>query len=343
MENKEEKRIYTYEELEEFCKKNNRLPKSDRGEYGLYNFLTKHKEEFKFKELYEKYSKKIIHTFEELEKFCIEHNRLPQQKLNKEESNLCQFLNKHKEEPRFKKLYKKYGKRVYHTYEELKEFCIKHNRFPKGNEPLYNFYERNKEELKFKELYEKYSKRIIHTFEELEEFCIKHDRFPKQGESSGVLYKFYIKHKEEPRFKELYEKYGKIRNKHTFEELEEFCIKHNRLPIRNDSSKLYQFLLRNKNNPKFKDLIKRYKKHIPTFEELEEFCKKHNRLPSKYLNNKEEGSLNYFLIKHKEEPRFKELYEKYGKILYCRKHTFEELEKFGIKHNRLPNQQSKEE
>ena len=28
MKNKEEKRIYTYEELEEFCKKNNRLPQN---------------------------------------------------------------------------------------------------------------------------------------------------------------------------------------------------------------------------------------------------------------------------------------------------------------------------
>ena len=324
MKNKEEKRnkskIYTYEELEEFCKKNNRLPqKKYREESSLYRFFWKYKNEPRFKELWENYSK--IHKkyiYEDLEEFCKKNNRLPQNK-NKGETGLYQFLRIHKNEPRFKKLIEKYGKlhRLYHfnTFEELEEFCIKHNRLPKYSEKgLYQFLRIHKDEPRFKKLIEKYGKSDKkYTYEELEEFCIKHNRLPSsEYKEEGGLYRFFRKHKNEPRFKELYKKYNKI-HYYTYEELEEFCKKNNRLPSQyrgETETGLYQFFRKHKNEPRFKELWEKYDRfNHYTYEELEEFCIKHNRLPKP--SNKKEIGLYNFLYVHKNEPKFKELIEKY--------------------------------
>ena len=320
MENKEEKRIYTFEELEEFCKKHNRFPSNKRGESGLYYFLKKHKDEPRFKELYEKYRKRLqhAHTYEELEEFCTKHNRHPSAKKN-DEVSLYNFLYHHKDEPRFKELYEKH-RRIYnnysYTYEELEEFCKEHNRLPnikQRESGLYHFLKKHKDEPRFKKLYRKYGKKTYdYTYEELEEFCIRHNRFPSNKRGESGLYRFYLKHRDKPKFKKLYEKYRKRvqRYDYTYEELEEFCIRHNRLPTSSKKKgevSLYKFLMKHKNEPRFKELYEKYNRvHHYTYEELEEFCIKHNRLP-----NFSETSLYNFLYHHKDEPKFKDLIEKY--------------------------------
>jgi hypothetical protein len=114
-------KIYTFEELEEFCMKNNRLPTTKKGECGLYHLLFKHKDEPEFKELYEKYSRKYHHTFEELEEFCMKNNRLPRKK---GECGLHKFLHKHKDESKFKELYEKYRRFSKKIEKEMKNVII---------------------------------------------------------------------------------------------------------------------------------------------------------------------------------------------------------------------------
>ncbi len=304
-----------FEELEKFCEENNRMPDGSGGhgkrEAVLYDYFRHHKNEPEFKELYEKYKRKQKHSIEELREFCEKNNRLPNPYI-KGEPGLYTFYSDHRNEPEFKELYEKYRKIIRYSIEELREFCEKNNRLPnqsKDERGLYDYFYRRKNKPEFKELYEKYGGKERNSIKSLREFCEKNNRFPCSSiKNEVVLYMFYSRHRNEPEFKELYEKYNRT-IRYSIEELREFCEKNNRLPNQYGEERgLYDYLRRHKNEPNFVELIKQYgkiKQDSYTIDDLRLYCKKHSRFPQR------DTELYKLYQDHKNEPNFVEIYKEY--------------------------------
>ena len=336
-------KAYTFDDLRKFCEENNRMPRSEiRGVEGsLYAFYLRHKEEPEFIELYEKYKYVRFHyVISDLRKFCEENNRMPHSQ-NEGESGLYNFYLKHKTEPEFVELKKKYSiKKPYSTLDELRKFCKENERMPscsrKEEVNLYEFYLRHKNEPEFKELREKCGRRS-HTLDELRKFCEENNRMPSYSKNSeGGLYQFFLKHKNEPEFIKLYDKYRYSTKFHTIEDLRKFCEENGRFPSgsKKEEGGLYQFFLKHKNEPEFKELREKYGRKSHTIYSLRKFCEDNGRLPSNY--KKGEKGLFDFYRRHKNEPEFKELREKYSKKPFLN----EKIQDFFNKYGRLPRESS---
>lgn len=159
-------------------------------------------------------------NYEELKRFCEENNRFPNGNRSKEERRLYQFyyVNSHIE--RFKLLHDMYVKKCHeYSLEELKEFCKKNKRMPTAltnryEKALYAFYVRHKDEKEFKDLHNKYTKIYkAFTIDDLKKFCEENNRLPRTGytaesKNEKLLYGFLQRHKNEPEFKQLRQRYG---------------------------------------------------------------------------------------------------------------------------------------
>ena len=158
-ENKENMKTKTFEEktfeekleeLKRFCEENNRLPnrkvesENDLCNFYFYKMRSKNPEIMKLRE---KYSRRLPYTIEDLRKFCEENKRMPASDKNGE-IGLYLYYKKHKTEPEFMELRKKYGFiPAQHSLSELRKFCEENGRMPSGRKSectLYKFYIRHK-------------------------------------------------------------------------------------------------------------------------------------------------------------------------------------------------------
>ena len=354
------------EELRKFCEENKELPRSDTRLYqSLMHF--KRKGDIRSVELYKKYKKvPTIHTlnFSDVVKFCETHHRLPNSSgANKVERALERIYLKNKEMPEAINLLKKFGrtKGKYLNISDFVEFCKTNNRLPKnmaGECGLFSFWMNNRDNTEIQDIERRFGKRqlIIVPFETLEEFCRKTGRLPiSTKEDEKKLYKSYLhgRNRGDSRYIKLGEIYpnNKIGRCHTYEEAEKFCREYNRLPIgnkNNEEKSLYSYMSYHKEEERFSELFKKYKRKdvVParSFEELEKFCKKHNRRPSGEIRE-EKGMYAFFLRGCKRgDPKFLKIKEEYpGKIKEKPNYTFEDLGKFCKENNRMPQLEVPEE
>ena len=283
-------KLFTKEDLVNFCNKYGRLPNNagPTEERRLYQFFKYHRGEPDFEELRNKFKKKSTsnESFISISNFCEKHGRMPYySERRKEERNLYMIWYNHRNEPEYIKLKEKYDQSV---ESQVISFCERYGRLPKFSDKdpyedkLRNFWNRsmknNPDFLEFNEKYyhpktkinikknmdvEKKIETETYTFEELEEFCIKNNRLPTAKKGESGLYHLLFKHRNESKFKELYEKYTR-KYRHTFEELEEFCIKNNRLPSKKKECCLYKFLHKHKDESGFKELYEKYSNIKPS-------------------------------------------------------------------------------
>ena len=174
------------------------------------------------------------------------------------------------------------------------------------------------------------------TFEEklveLEKFCEENNRMPIQKRrEEKPLYKLYLKHKDEPEFVELKEKYCKVRT-HSISELRKFCEENGRMPRCNKANEggLCNFYLRHKDESEFVELKEKYSRtKVYTIDDLRKFCEETGQMPGK---DKRQGLYDFYL-RHKEEPEFIELKKKYSRALI---YTIDDLCKFCEENGRMP-------
>lgn len=160
-------------------------------------------------------------SYFELEEFCKKNKRMPFANRSKEESRLYHIYYRDRDKPKFKELHDKYSsKQKRYSYSELLEFCKKNKRMPIANKncyerALYAFFVKHNTEEKFIDLHDKYSKkRKSFTIEDLEKFCEEHNQLPRghytaESDNERLLFGFYSRHRHEPEFIKLREKYGR--------------------------------------------------------------------------------------------------------------------------------------
>ena len=225
-------------------------------------------------------------------------------------------------------------------YEELlaivTEFCEKNGRAPSRNEydvhlVWANLVSHHKDKPGFKALYEKYSKSKRMTFEnrvaQLKAFVEKNDRLPimKDGDDEWNNLQQLRRINKEKNYAELtaiFDKYNLVR---TDEQLKQVIIdffnEHGRLPRKSLSNKeaaLYKtFMLRKSihDDPEISRLLDTRKKQRGTEERILamiDFTSKHGRRPNTKNENKMYALWTRMLARDMNDPRVKEMAEKYG-------------------------------
>lgn len=210
--------------------------------------------------------------FEELEKFCKENDRLPK---------------------------KKYGK---YTVDDYCGFCKEHNRLPQpksGENGLYSFGLKHKEDPKIKEMYDKYQRKYYYTVDDYCRFCEENQRLPRSNKNMKMeikLYKFGLKHKQNPKIKEAYEKYGK---KYLIADYCGFCEENQRLPNskHKEEKRLHRFGWEHKDDPKIKEMYEKYCKKYSVSQEIQKFYDQYGRFPKDSSPVEEEKVLGEKLVK----------------------------------------------
>jgi hypothetical protein len=219
-----------------------------------------------------------LFTKENLKKFCKEHNRLPTNVgPTVEERRLYQFFKYHRGEPDIEELRDKFKQRNTpdESFLSILDFCEKHGRMPyyskrrKEEMNLYMIWYNHRKEPKYIELKNKYGSSVE---SQVVSFCEEYGRLPKFSDKDlyeNRLRNYWNKNmKNNPEFLEFNKKYyhptgtgGKIEIKiYTFEELEEFCMKNNRLPRKKGECGLHKFLHKHKDESKFKELYEKYRR-----------------------------------------------------------------------------------
>ena len=216
------------------------------------------------------------------------------------------------------------------------EFCEKNGRAPSRNEydvhrVWANLVSLHKDKPEFKALYEKYSKSKRITFEnrvaQLKAFVEKNDRLPLRKDGNDEWNNLQQlrridKVKNDAELSAIFDKYNQARTDERLKQIIiDFFNEHGRLPRRslsNEEAALYKtFMLRKSihDDPEIARLLGTRKKQLGAEERILamiDFTSKHGRRPNRKNENKMYELWKRMLARDMNDPRVKEMAEKYG-------------------------------
>lgn len=320
------------QELEEYFKKNGRLPTNSRDDnMTLYKFFNWYRSDERLKPIIEKVKAQKEEGFradlQELREYCKVNGKLPK------EGKLKNFINRYKKSnPEVSEIVETYKKDYFINLEErlleLQEFCNRTGRLPRstsedrGEVRMAGFVGQYREkDSRVKEIVETYRKHICtpRSFEEklkdLRKYCELNKDCPIIKDRK--LYSFVLSNKCEPKVIKIIKEFNREEifetiDKKKLEDFAKFIKEYNELPKYKTNPKLCRFFNLYKFHPEVIKLTVNlrinlnYDKFmgeevtVDSFEEvldeLVAFCYKWNRLPK--IAIKEEGRLSRFIYKH---------------------------------------------
>ena len=221
------------ERAKAFCDSHKRVPgrKDDRKEYLNWVALLKdYKDRDEVQSLIEQYSRFADYEkrIKMLTAFCEKNGRVPGMKDDKKERrNWINIMRLYSDNPEVKQLTARYGNMPL-SFEELLEpvvlFCRKNDRLPRRNDhrDIWNKWtvlcRKHKDRKELNELKEQYGTRgnVDRRIRIVADFCAKEGRLPREYDDRVIWNGWVIlkkRHKDHPEVIEIYEKYGKPKNK----------------------------------------------------------------------------------------------------------------------------------
>lgn len=266
--------------VREFCETHDRKPMPEDGRiFRLWEALSAYAKDPRVVAIRKQYATKKMSPEEKIlamQEYTAKHGDRPSYKDHKNYQIWNTMLRLCKDDPRVKEMRKKYAKNI--TLEDklivVNDYIAEHGRCPtKSSDNLYQIWGKlireNIDDPRVKALYDQYGiKRIPHDekVRMLQEFTAEHGRCPKPAEGEPYrLWKKLIEYrKDDPRVREMYNKYGGRLGKSMEEKIaimQQYTSEHGRRPWTKES-KMYNIwrhmIFEGKGDARVQEMIEKY-------------------------------------------------------------------------------------